>query len=150
YPARSWRNTGPGRRNYGGRAYLRYGITSDWHLQFCCRSLVVSTDPQLITVLGATGSIGGSTLDVISRHPDRYKVFALTADRRWQLLATQCLVHQPRYAVLKDYAAALELEAELRRQGCPTEVLQGDEALELVAAHDQVDTVMAAIVGAAG
>jgi 1-deoxy-D-xylulose-5-phosphate reductoisomerase len=110
----------------------------------------VSTDPQLITVLGATGSIGVSTLDVISRHPDRYKVFALTADRRWQLLATQCLVHQPRYAVLKDSAAALELEAELRRQGCPTEVLQGDEALELVAAHDQVDTVMAAIVGAAG
>lgn len=110
----------------------------------------MSTDPQLITVLGATGSIGVSTLDVISRHPDRYKVFALTADRRWQLLATQCLVHQPRYAVLKDYAAALELEAELRRQGCPTEVLQGDEALELVAAHDQVDTVMAAIVGAAG
>lgn len=105
---------------------------------------------QSITVLGATGSIGVSTLDVIARHPDRYKVFALTADRRWQVLATQCLVHQPRYAVLKDSASAKELELELRRQGCATEVLQGDEALEQVAAHEQVDVVMAAIVGAAG
>lgn len=105
---------------------------------------------QTITVLGATGSIGVSTLDVIARHPDRYKVFALTADRRWQVLATQCLVHQPRYAVLKDPASAKELEVELRRQGCTTEVLQGDEALEQVAAHEKVDAVMAAIVGAAG
>ena len=105
---------------------------------------------QSITVLGATGSIGVSTLDVIARHPDRYKVFALTADRRWQVLATQCLVHQPRYAVLKDPASAKELELELRRQGCTTEVLQGDEALEQVTAHEKVDAVMAAIVGAAG
>lgn len=105
---------------------------------------------QLITVLGATGSIGVSTLDVISRHPHRYKVFALTADRRWQLLATQCLQHQPRYAVLKDAQAAKDLALELRRQGCETEVLQGDDALARVSAHPQVDTVMAAIVGAAG
>lgn len=105
---------------------------------------------QSITVLGATGSIGVSTLDVVARHPDRYKVFALTADRRWQLLATQCLVHQPRYAVLKDLQAAQELEYELRRQGCQTEVLQGDHALEFVSAHAEVNTVMAAIVGAAG
>lgn len=105
---------------------------------------------QLITVLGATGSIGVSTLDVISRHPHRYKVFALTADRRWQLLATQCLQHQPRYAVLKEAQAAKELALELRRQGCETEVLQGDDALAMVSAHPQVDTVMAAIVGAAG
>lgn len=105
---------------------------------------------EFITVLGATGSIGVSTLDVVARHPDRYKVFALTADRRWQLLATQCLVHQPRYAVLKEAAAAAELERELRRQGCTTEVLQGDDALALVAAHGDVDVVMAAIVGAAG
>lgn len=110
----------------------------------------MSTKLQLITVLGATGSIGVSTLDVISRHPDRYKVFALTADRRWQLLATQCLVHQPRYAVLKNQDAARELEAELRRQGCRTEVLVGSDALEMVASHDQVNTIMAAIVGAAG
>lgn len=105
---------------------------------------------EWITILGATGSIGVSTLDVVARHPEKYKVFALTADRRWQLLATQCLVHQPRYAVLKEAAAALELERELRRQGCTTEVLQGDAALALVAAHADVDVVMAAIVGAAG
>lgn len=105
---------------------------------------------QQITVLGATGSIGVSTLDVIARHPERYRVFALTADRRWQLLATQCLQCQPRYAVLNDVNAAGELERELRRQGSKTEVLQGLAALESVAAHEQVDVVMAAIVGAAG
>ena len=106
--------------------------------------------PQQITILGATGSIGVSTLDVIARHPGRYQVFALSADRRWQLLATQCLIHKPRYAVLNDPAAALELERELRRQGGATEVLQGADALAAVAAHEQVDTVMAAIVGAVG
>lgn len=105
---------------------------------------------QHITILGATGSIGVSTLDVIARHPDRYKVFALTADRRWQLLATQCLQHQPSYAVLNDETAAQALEQELRRQGCQTQVLVGLTALEKVASHTEVDTVMAAIVGAAG
>lgn len=105
---------------------------------------------QQVTILGATGSIGVSTLDVISRHPERYRVFALSADRRWQLLATQCLVHKPRYAVLNDALAAVELECELRRQGCTTEVLQGADALAAIAAHEQVDTVMAAIVGAVG
>lgn len=110
----------------------------------------MQTMPQQITILGATGSIGVSTLDVIARHPDRYQVFALSADRRWQLLATQCLVHKPRYAVLNDPAAARELECELRRQGCTTEVLQGADALAAVAAHEQVDAVMAAIVGAVG
>lgn len=105
---------------------------------------------QKITVLGATGSIGVSTLDVIARHPERYQVFALSADRRWQLLATQCLTHNPRYAVLNDPVAVLELERELRRQGCATEVLQGADALAAIASHEQVDTVMAAIVGAAG
>lgn len=110
----------------------------------------MSLQLQQITVLGATGSIGVSTLDVVARHPDRYKVFALTADRRWQLLATQCLQHQPRYAVLNDAKATANLTAELQRQGCETEVLQGASALEAVAAHEQVDTVMAAIVGGAG
>ncbi|MGV8834458.1 1-deoxy-D-xylulose-5-phosphate reductoisomerase [Cellvibrio sp.] len=110
----------------------------------------MQTMPQQITILGATGSIGVSTLDVIARHPGRYQVFALSADRRWQLLATQCLIHKPRYAVLNDPAAALELERELRRQGGATEVLQGADALAAVAAHEQVDTVMAAIVGAVG
>lgn len=105
---------------------------------------------QSITVLGATGSIGVSTLDVVSRHPHAYRVFALTADRKWQVLATQCLQHNPRYAVIRDAAAALALEQALRKQGCATEVLLGDDALAQVAAHPDVDMVMAAIVGAAG
>lgn len=103
-----------------------------------------------ITILGATGSIGVSTLDVLSRHAERYQVFALTADRRWQLLAVQCLQHKPRYAVVNDPVAAQELTKELCRQGSRTEVLQGAAALADVAAHGEVDTVMAAIVGAAG
>lgn len=105
---------------------------------------------QQVTVLGATGSIGVSTLDVLARHPERYSVFALTADRKWQILATQCLQHNPRYAVLNDATAARALAEELRRQGCNTEVLQGAEALAQVAGHGDVDVVMAAIVGAAG
>lgn len=105
---------------------------------------------QQVTVLGATGSIGVSTLDVLARHPDRYSVFALTADRKWQVLATQCLQHNPRYAVLNDEAAALALAEELRRQGCKTEVLQSADALAQVASHADVHVVMAAIVGAAG
>ena len=105
---------------------------------------------QQVTVLGATGSIGISTLDVLSRHPERYGIFALTADRQWQLLANQCLQYQPRYAVLRDPAAALALKDMLAQQGCLTEVLQGADAFADVAAHDDVDTVMAAIVGAAG
>jgi len=105
---------------------------------------------QRVTVLGATGSVGVSTLDVLARHPDRYSVFALTADRKWQLLAAQCLQHNPRYAVLNDEASVKLLAEALRQQGCKTEVLQGMDALEQVAAHAETDVVMAAIVGAAG
>jgi len=105
---------------------------------------------QQVTVLGATGSVGVSTLDVLARHPERYAVFALTADRKWQILATQCLQHNPRYAVLNDAASAQALAAELRRQGCNTEVLQGADALAQVASHADTHVVMAAIVGAAG
>ena len=105
---------------------------------------------QSVTILGATGSIGVSTLDVLARHPDRYSVFALTADRKWQLLATQCLQHNPKYAVLNNEASAILLAEELRRQGCKTEVLLGADALAQVAAHNDVQVVMAAIVGAAG
>jgi 1-deoxy-D-xylulose-5-phosphate reductoisomerase len=110
----------------------------------------MGTAIQNVTVLGATGSIGVSTLDVLARHPERYSVFALTADRKWQILATQCLEHNPRYAVLNDEAAALSLAEELRRQGCKTEVLQGHDALAQVASHADTHVVMAAIVGAAG
>ncbi len=105
---------------------------------------------QQITVLGATGSIGVSTLDVLSRHKDKYSVFALTADKRWQLLALQCLQHQPRYAVLVNDTHAVDLQSELKKHQCPTEVLVGAEALAQVASAAEVDLVMAAIVGAAG
>ena len=105
---------------------------------------------QLITVLGATGSIGVSTLDVVGRHPQRYRVFALTAERRWQLLATQCLQHSPRFAVIRDADSAQLLQQELRKQGCSTQVLYGADALAQVASAPEVDVVMAAIVGAAG
>lgn len=105
---------------------------------------------QQLTVLGATGSIGVSTLDVVARHPDRYAIFALTAYSRWQPLAEQCVRHKPRYAVINGDDEASLLGAELKRLGSVTEVLSGDEALAQVASHSDVDTVMAAIVGAAG
>ena len=103
-----------------------------------------------LTILGATGSVGRSTLDVVARHPDRYRVFALGAHRQDALLAEQCLRHQPRYAVLADEAAARRLRATLAEAGCPTEVLAGAQALVEVAQAPEVDAVMAAIVGAAG
>ncbi|NLF53288.1 MAG: 1-deoxy-D-xylulose-5-phosphate reductoisomerase [Thauera phenolivorans] len=105
---------------------------------------------QRITVLGATGSIGCSTLDVVARHPARFEVFALSAQRQADKLYEQCLAHLPRYAVLGDAAEAERLQARLRVAGCGTDVLAGAEALETVAAHPEVDAVMAAIVGAAG
>lgn len=105
---------------------------------------------QSVTVLGATGSIGVSTLDVVARHPQRFSVFALTANSQVDLLASQCLEFTPRYAAMRDEAAAAQLESQLRKAGCETEVLAGEEGLVEVAAHSQVDTVMAAIVGAAG
>jgi 1-deoxy-D-xylulose-5-phosphate reductoisomerase len=105
---------------------------------------------QIITVLGSTGSIGVSTLDVIARHPDRYQVFALTANSRTDILLQQCKKFMPRYAVIADVAIAAVFAAELRDNGLPVEVLAGVSGLEQVAAHVDVDTVMAAIVGFAG
>lgn len=105
---------------------------------------------QAVTVLGATGSIGLSTLDVLARHPDLFSVFALTANSRADLLLEQCLIHKPRYAVLRDEAAAETLAKRLRAKAVDTEVMAGDEGLATVSAHADVDTVMAAIVGAAG
>jgi len=103
-----------------------------------------------ITVLGATGSIGLSTLDVLARHPQRYRVVALTANRQVERLLEQCLTHQPRYAVMVDADAAERLAVGLREAGSGTEVLSGEEGLEQVASLPEVDYVMAAIVGAAG
>lgn len=105
---------------------------------------------QLITVLGATGSIGVSTLDVVARHPDRFGVFALTAYRQVDKLYEQCLLHRPSCAVLDQPEAAQQLQARLDEAGCCTVVLHGPAALAEVAAAPEVDMVMAAIVGAAG
>ncbi len=103
-----------------------------------------------ITLLGSTGSIGVSTLDVIVRHPDRFKVVALTANKNNTLLFEQCLQFKPRYAVLLDPAAASELSSCLKAASSKTEVLIGDGALADVAGMAEVDYVMAAIVGAPG
>ncbi|MDY0047116.1 MAG: 1-deoxy-D-xylulose-5-phosphate reductoisomerase, partial [Thauera propionica] len=105
---------------------------------------------QRITVLGATGSIGQSTLDVVARHPDRFEVFALTAHRQDDKLLEQVLRFSPRYAVMGEEEAAQRLRAALAAAGSRTEVLSGPEALEQVASASYVDMVMAAIVGAAG
>ncbi|MCL6416379.1 1-deoxy-D-xylulose-5-phosphate reductoisomerase [Aestuariirhabdus sp. Z084] len=105
---------------------------------------------QNITILGATGSIGQSTLDVVRRNSDRYSVFALTANRQVDLIVEQCREFSPLYAVMADSESAKALSAILRREGLPTEALSGVDGLRLVSAHDDVDMVMAAIVGAAG
>jgi 1-deoxy-D-xylulose-5-phosphate reductoisomerase len=105
---------------------------------------------QTLTILGCTGSIGVNTLDVIRRHPDRYKVAALCAHRQENLLFEQCLEFRPAYAVLGDEQAANSLQQRLRTAGIATEVLSGPEALERMATLPEVDSVMAAIVGAAG
>lgn len=105
---------------------------------------------QHITLLGATGSIGVSTLDVIARHPDKYSVYALTGNLQIDKLALQCQQHQAKFAVVNDEVAAAKLDALLQASGCATEVIYGMDALCRVASDDAVDTVMAAIVGAAG
>ncbi|MFJ4053637.1 1-deoxy-D-xylulose-5-phosphate reductoisomerase [Pseudomonas sp. NPDC089743] len=105
---------------------------------------------QRITVLGATGSIGLSTLDVIARHPERYQVFALSGYSRIDQLLALCVVHRPAYAVVPNGEAAVRLREGLAAAGCATEVLEGEAGLCEVAAAPEVDAVMAAIVGAAG
>lgn len=105
---------------------------------------------QKLVVLGATGSIGVSTLDVVSRHPDRYEVLALSAQNRVDRLAEQCARFRPRFAVVGSDAAAAHLEGLLRQSGTGTTVLAGVESLERIASLPEADTVMAAIVGAAG
>ena len=111
---------------------------------------MVQSALRRLTVLGATGSIGQSTLDVVARHPDRFEIFALSAQRQDDKLLAQCLQFLPRYAVMGDPAAASRLEGALRAAGSRTEVLCGEHALEQVSAASEVDMVMAAIVGAAG
>jgi len=105
---------------------------------------------QRITVLGATGSIGLSTLDVIARHPDRYQVFALSGYSRIDELQALCVRHRPAFAVVPSAEAATRLRQSLAAAGCATEVLEGEAGLCQVASASEVDAVMAAIVGAAG
>ncbi len=105
---------------------------------------------QGIVVLGSTGSIGESTLDVLARHPDRYHVVALSAHSNFSRLAKQCSKHQARFAVISDTSHAAALQAALDELGCKSEVLAGCEALSDVVRLDETDVVMAAIVGAAG
>ena len=105
---------------------------------------------QRITVLGSTGSIGSNTLDVLARHPDRYEVFALSAATQVAAMLAQCAQFQPRYAVMASPVHAQQLADKLKQNSLQTQVLQADDALEIIASHEQVDAVMAAIVGAAG
>ena len=105
---------------------------------------------QLLTVLGSTGSIGTSTLDVVARHPERFEVFALSAATQVDLLLTQCAQFRPRYAVMASAPHAGALAEKLQANDLPTQVIQAQDALEMIASHDDVDAVMAAIVGAAG
>ncbi|RZL52015.1 MAG: 1-deoxy-D-xylulose-5-phosphate reductoisomerase [Variovorax sp.] len=103
-----------------------------------------------VTVLGSTGSVGVSTLDVIARHPERFEIFALSASTRVDEMLTQCARFRPRFAVMASSPHARQLADKLKHNSLPTVVLTSEDALETIASHDEVDAVMAAIVGAAG
>ena len=105
---------------------------------------------QRITILGSTGSIGVNTLEVIALHPGRFEVFALSAATRVDLLFEQCARFRPRYAVMADPAAGRLLAEKIKANSLEVEVLSGADAISMIASHDHTDTVMAAIVGAAG
>lgn len=111
---------------------------------------VQHSNTQAITILGATGSIGASSLDVLERHPGRYSIFALTAHRQAEALLRLCLRFSPRYAVLSGTGEDAAVRASFQRAGCHSELLFGPDALSLVAAHEACRVVIAAIVGAAG
>ena len=105
---------------------------------------------QNITILGSTGSIGTNTLDVLSKHTDRFQVFALTAAKQVDLILAQCAQFKPKFAVMSNEDAGRQLAARVKAEGLPVEVLWGPKALDEVSSHPDVDAVMAAIVGAAG
>ncbi len=105
---------------------------------------------QRVTVLGSTGSVGVNTLDVIAGHPDRFEVFALNAATQTELLLEQCVRFKPHYAVMVSEPHARALAQHLKEKGLETHVLIARDALETIASDERVDTVMAAIVGAAG
>ncbi len=103
-----------------------------------------------VVVLGSTGSIGANTLDVIERHPERFEIFALTASTSVDVIFAQCARHRPVFAVMASEAHGKQLQNRCSAEGLSTKVLWGADAIEMVAGHEQADTVMAAIVGAAG
>lgn len=105
---------------------------------------------QRVTVLGSTGSVGVNTLDVIARHPERFEVFALSAATQTELLLAQCVRFKPQYAVMASEPHARLLAEKVKANQLPVQVLWAQGALEMIASHELVDTVMAAIVGAAG
>jgi 1-deoxy-D-xylulose-5-phosphate reductoisomerase len=105
---------------------------------------------QGVAILGSTGSIGVNTLEVLALHPERYEVFALTASSSVDAMLAQCVQYQPRFAVMALEASGKALEAQCQSLGLSTRVLCGPQAIQWVAEHEDVDTVMAAIVGAAG
>ncbi|MEN8205962.1 MAG: 1-deoxy-D-xylulose-5-phosphate reductoisomerase [Pseudomonadota bacterium] len=111
---------------------------------------MIKPHPVGITLLGSTGSIGVNTLDVVARHPDRFRVIALTANSRVEKLVEQCVRFQPQYAVMADADAATRLHDELKKSAPGVQVLSGSGGLIRVAGLDSVDFVMAGIVGAAG
>jgi 1-deoxy-D-xylulose-5-phosphate reductoisomerase len=108
------------------------------------------TRRQRLAILGSTGSVGTSTLDVVARHPDRFEVWGLSGHRRLTELAAQCLAWRPRVVAVPDADRAKTLREMLAAQGSSTEVASGEEALTAMASDAEVDVVMAAIVGAAG
>ncbi|MDK2124621.1 1-deoxy-D-xylulose-5-phosphate reductoisomerase [Parachitinimonas caeni] len=110
----------------------------------------MSKSSHALTILGSTGSIGLSTLDVVARHPDRYKVVALTANQQIERLFEQCLQFRPAYVAVLKADLAAQLRSRVRDAGLQIEVLEGESGLQQVATLPEVDTVMAAIVGAAG
>jgi 1-deoxy-D-xylulose-5-phosphate reductoisomerase len=101
-------------------------------------------------VLGSTGSVGANTLDVIARHPVRFEVFALSAATKVDEMLAQCARFKPRFAVMASAPHAALLAEKLEQNGLKTQALSAEHAIEMIASHDEVDTVMAAIVGAAG
>ncbi|SFU51216.1 1-deoxy-D-xylulose 5-phosphate reductoisomerase [Polaromonas sp. YR568] len=105
---------------------------------------------QRVTVLGSTGSVGVNTLDVIARHPERFEVFALSAATQIDLMLAQCVQFKPQYAVMASEPHARQLAEKIKSNQLPVQVLHGQDALEMIASHELVDAVMAAIVGAAG
>ena len=105
---------------------------------------------QRLAVLGSTGSVGTSTLDVVARHPDRFEVVALTAATQVDLMLAQCERFRPRVAAMASAPHAHELAQKIKKKGLPTQVESAQAAIENIASASDVDTVMAAIVGAAG